>query len=342
HPVPGGTAVAALELAAALVARNDVELVGVAGRHRNLPAAEFRSPIETRQLPIGRPLLYEAWNRTGHPRVERATGPVDVCHSTLAVPAGTKAPHVVTVHDIAFMHTPDRFTRHGSRVMVAGLERCRSATLITCPSEVTRRDLIDVCFDGGRLRVVPWGVEVPTVAAADIDRVRAQYRLPDEFVLFVGTVEPRKNLARLAEAVERSDSELPLVVAGASGWGEQGAHGGQFIGFLPASDLAAVYAAAALFAYPSLQEGFGFPVAEAMAHGVPVVTSRGTSAEEVAGGAAQLVDPSDVASIADGIDAALEHRVALRVAGLERAATMTWSACAESMSAVYHEAALCR
>lgn len=339
HDVPGGTAVAAIELARALEARDDVELVGVAGRHRRPPSAEYSPPIEVGQLPLGRPFLYEAWNRTGHPRVERVTGPVDVCHSTLAIPAGTKAPHVVTVHDIAFMHAPERFSRQGSRVMRAGLERCRRATLITCPSEITRRDLLQIGFDGGRVRVVPWGVGVSTVSAADVARVRSRYSLPDEFVLFVGTVEPRKNLARLAEAVAMADCSLPLVVAGASGWGDQATHGALFVGFVPTADLGAIYAAATVFAYPSLQEGFGFPVVEAMAHGVPVVTSRGTSAEEVAGGAAVLVDPTDTMSIARGIDEALDQTHLLREGGRTRAAQLTWSACAESMAAVYREAA---
>src|SRR5690606_15331556 len=100
-----------------LVARGDVELVGVAGRHRRAPAPEFAPPLHVHPLPISRPLLYELWNRVGWPSVERATGPVDVCHSTIAIPAPTRSAHVVTVHDVAFVHTPERFTAHGARVM---------------------------------------------------------------------------------------------------------------------------------------------------------------------------------------------------------------------------------
>lgn len=343
HDVPGGTAVAALELAAALMARADIELIAVAGRHRHPPQADFVPSMRVRQLPLGRPWLYETWNRFDRPRVERVTGAVDVCHSTLAIPAATAAPSVVTVHDIAFVHTPKRFSRHGARVMQRGLDRCRTATLVACPSEVTQKDLVDVGFDPGRVRVVPWGVSVRAVDQADIDRVRAAYALPDQFVLFVGTVEPRKNLARLAEAVGRADCRLPLVVAGAAGWGAQIADSATtFLGYVPADDLGALYSAATVFAYPSLQEGFGMPVVEAMAYGVPVVTSRGTSAEEVAGSAAILVDPTDVRSIASGIDRALDQATFLAAAGRVQAARFSWESCADHMSAMYHEAALWR
>ena len=340
HDVPGGTAVAALALADAIVALGDIELIAVAGRHRNAPSSDVRPSMRVRQLPLRRPWLYETWNRWGRPKVERVTGPIDVCHSTLAIPAGTDAPHVVTVHDIACVHTPDRFSRHGARVMRAGLERCRDATLIACPSHVTRNDLMYLGFDPGRVRVVPWGVTTTAVGQADIDRVRATYDLPDQFVLFVGTVEPRKNLARLVAAISQTDCQLPLVIVGASGWGDQGAdRDARFLGFVPTVDLDAIYSAATVFAYPSLQEGFGMPVAEALAHGVPVVTSRDTSAEEVAGDAAVLVDPTDVASIASGIDEALERAEILRVAGQARAAMFSWQACAEAMVAMYREAA---
>ncbi len=340
HDVPGGTAVAALELAAALMARDDIELIAVAGRHRHPPSADFVPPMRVRQLPLGRPWLYETWSRLGRPRIERVTGPVDVCHSTLAIPAGTVAPHVVTVHDVAFLHAPERFSRHGARVMRRGLERCRAATLIACPSNATRSDLIEIGFDPGRVRVAQWGVSAPHVTATDIDRVRAAYDLPDQFVLFVGTIEPRKNLTRLADAVVRSDCRLPLVVAGASGWGDQAAGSGtKFLGYVPAEDLGAMYEAATVFAYPSLQEGFGMPVLEAMAHGLPVVTSRDTSAEEVAGGAAVLIDPANVSSIAAGIDEAIARAAELSAAGRVQAELFSWESCAETMTAIYREAA---
>ena len=165
-------------------------------------------------------------------------------------------------------------------------------------------------LDPTKLRLVPLGVDLVTVTEADVERVRRRYRLPTEFVLFVGTLEPRKNLRRLAAAVGRPEVTLPLVVAGADGWGDAGLDhpdDALFIGFVPQADLAPLYAAATVFAYPSEREGFGLPVAEALSQGTAVVTSRDTSTEEVAGGAAVLVDPFDVDSIAAGLVEAIDR-----------------------------------
>ncbi len=347
HDVPGGTAIAALRVAEQLVADPRIELVAVAGRHRRPPAAAFAPPTRVRALPIARPWLYETWIRAGWPLVEAATGPVDVCHSTTVIPAASRAPSVVTLHDLAFVRTPERFSRHGARVMTAALDRIRrTAALVLCSSEATLADAVAAGLDRDRLRLVPLGVDptpAPTGAAA---AVRARYRLPDRFVLFVGTLEPRKNLVRLVEAVGRLDESIPLVVAGADGWGETareaaaGAARGQvdvrFLGFV--DDLAGLYTAASAFAYPSEWEGFGLPVLEAMAQGAPVVTSRATSCEEVAGGAAVLVDPLDVDSIAAGLAEALGSTAQLADAGRARAAAASWERTAELTVAAYHEA----
>lgn len=339
HAVPGGTGVAALEVARRLDAADDVTVVGVAGRHRRPPTGSFEPPVEVRRLPLARPWLYETWNRWERPRVESATGPIDVCHSTTAIPAATSAPHVVTVHDVAFLDAPERFSRHGARVMRRGLDRCRSADLVLCPSRTTATRLADIGFDRARLRVVPWGVTATAVGEDDRRRVIDRYRLPESFVLFVGTIEPRKNLPALASAVARLD--LPLVVAGAAGWGDVEVPAGdvRFVGFVTADDLPALYATASVFAYPSLDEGFGLPVLEAMASGAPVVTSSGTATEEVADGAAVLVDSADVAAIADGIQDALSRADELRSSGLRRAAEMSWDATVAATVAAYREVA---
>ncbi|NNE11731.1 MAG: glycosyltransferase family 4 protein [Ilumatobacter sp.] len=342
HDVPGGTAFAALEVLERLVRRADVEPVGVAGRHRRTPPAPFVPPVPVRSLPVGRPWLYETWNRFDWPAVERATGRVDVCHSTTAIPAASAAPKVVTVHDVAFVAAPKRFTRHGARVMRAGLERCRAADLIMCPSAATANGLRELGFPGDRLRIVPWGVEPATITETDRDRVGRRFGLPDEFVLFVGTVEPRKNLPRLVEALAASTVDLPLVVAGAPGWGaEFPVHGvrAHFLGFVEAGDLPALFDLATVFAYPSLEEGFGLPVLEAMAYGTPVVTSKATATEEVAGEAAVLVEPADVESIAAGLGAALDRADELRAAGLARAARFSWEATTDATVAAYREVA---
>jgi glycosyltransferase involved in cell wall biosynthesis len=344
HDVPGGTAVAALRIADHLIRDASVELVAVAGRHRRPPPEPWRPPVPVVALPLARPWLYESWLRFRWPPVERATGPVDVCHATALVPAPTRAPLVVTVHDLAFLRAPDSFTQHGVRVMRRSLERIeRHADIVVCPSQATMADLEAAGIGADRLRLVPLGVDSTAASPADIDRVRARHDLPPRFVLFVGTIEPRKNLERLALAVARLDEPLPLVIAGADGWGgiadavASASVDARFLGFVGDAELAGLYAAASVFAYPSLWEGFGLPVAEAMAQGTPVMTSGGTSTAEVAGGAAVLVDPLDVDDIARGLTAALGDHDRLHVAGLARAAELTWEAAAAATRAVYAE-----
>ena len=344
HPSPGGTAIAALRIARELSARpDDVELHLVAGKHPVAPVAEFRPSGAVAMLPLARPVLYEAWTRLNWPKVESVAGEIDVAHATGLVPCGTAAPLVVTVHDLAFVHDPSKFSRQGVRTMTRSLEViAKRADRVIVSSEATRRDCAAAGIDADRLRLVPLGVDVVEVPEAEIERVRRRYLLPEVFVLFVGTFEPRKNLARLADAMRRPGMPGPLVVAGAEGWGDVGTvdYGDTlFLGFIPDADLAALYAAATVFAYPSEREGFGLPVAEAMAQGAAVVTSAGTSTEEVAGGAAVLVDPFDVDDIARGVLEAADRADELAAAGRRRAATLTWERSAELTLAVYRELA---
>ena len=309
HRVPGGTGVAALHVARAMAGHPEVELVGVAGRHPQPPADPWVPPIPVRQLPLAAPWLYETWLRAAWPKVERATGPVDVAHATTLIPCPADAPVVVTLHDLAFLHEPEHFTRHGVRVFQRSLGAIRRhARLVLCCSHATMDDAVAAGIPADRVRFVPLGVDADRVDDAAVRAVRATYSLPDEFVLFVGTVEPRKNLRGLVDALALLPDAPPLVVVGADGWGDTGVVASadvRFLGFVPAAHLGALYAAATVFAYPSLREGYGLPVLEAMAQGTPVVTSSGTATEETAGGAAVLVDPRHPADIARGVSDAL-------------------------------------
>jgi len=170
------------------------------------------------------------------------------------------------------------------------------------------------------------------------------------YVLFCGTVEPRKNLRRVLEAFRALDQpDLELLIAGPRGWKEDlddaiARLGGRArrLGTVPRRDLGALYANAVAVVYPSLSEGFGLPVLEAMAQGAPVVTSAGTAMEEVAGDAALLVDPLDVDAIGQAIERIVEDRelaAKLTDAGRHRAATHTWDRTADLMIDVYDEAA---
>jgi glycosyltransferase involved in cell wall biosynthesis len=341
HEVPGGTATAINRLATAMENHDDIRLIGVAGRHRHLPPDPYTPPIPIAHLPLARPWLYETWLRWGWPKVERATGRVDVAHATTIIPCPSDAPLMVTIHDLAFLHDPTQFTGHGVRVFNDSLDVVRRrADMVLCCSQTTMDDCLTVGIGADRLRLVPWGVDSEPALPADIDRVRSKYSLPDQFVLFVGTLEPRKNLRRLAAAMTMLDTPLPLVVCGPHGWGDDRPIDNgctRFLGFIPAEDLAPLYAAATVFCYPSEREGFGLPVLEAMAQGTPVVTSGGTATEETAGSAAVLVDPRRVDDIARGITEALGRTAELSERGLARVRRRTWARAAELTAAAYRE-----
>ena len=341
HRVPGGTGVAALRIAEALRERPDVELVGVAGAHLRAPRQEWRPPVPVKHLPVGGGWMYEAWLRLNWPKVEWAAGRIDIAHATSLIPCATDAPLVVTLHDLAFVHTPRFFTKHGVRVFRRSVRHIKErADLVLCSSQATLDDCLQADIPADRLRLVPLGVETARATADEVARVRAAYDLPAEYLLFVGTVEPRKNLKGLIAALAHLPAAPLLVVAGAAGWGDAGGDehpGVRFLGFVPGDDLAPLYAAAKVFCYPSTQEGYGLPVLEAMAQGTPVVTSQGSATEEVAGGAAVLVDPHDPADIARGIDDAERRATQLSPRGLLHAQRNSWATTAELTVAAYRE-----
>jgi glycosyltransferase involved in cell wall biosynthesis len=257
----------------------------------------------------------------------------DLLHCpTYRGPLRSSRPLVVTVHDLAVFRHPEAFNRwsrlYSPRVVPRVLAAARR---IIAVSEFTRRELVDVLrVPDDRIRVVPNGVDdgfTPDGPAAEGD-----------YVLAVGTLEPRKNLQRLIDAARRNDVELRVV--GARGWGgvDVGGNGVRWLGEVSDAELARLYRGALCVAYPSVYEGFGIPVLEAMACGTPVVTSRGTAMEEVADGAAVLVDADDPAEIAAGIERASADRERLVALGLERARGFRWETVADETVAVYREA----
>ncbi len=265
-------------------------------------------------------------------------------------------PYVVTVHDLAIFLYPETFTfkkRVLQRLLLPTL--ARGAAAILTPSEATRRDVLRI------LPVKPENVIAVPLAADDrfntppdeptIARERQSLQLPQHFLLAVGTLEPRKNLVRLIEAFEHIAPHHPdvhLVLAGGRGWKDEGIartlnasplkHRIHPVGYVSVDALKVLYHEAIALCYPSLYEGFGLPVVEAMACGAPVLTSRGSSLDEVAAGAAVAVDPLNLDEIGDGMtrlitDAGL--RADLRARGRKRAAELSWEKTAAGTRAVF-------
>jgi glycosyltransferase involved in cell wall biosynthesis len=298
-----------------------------------LGALRDRPGIELELLSFGGPgrvssITRDAlWYPLGLGRRARS---LDVLHcTTFRGPVDMRVPTVLTVHDLAVLRAPGAFPRWHRLYGRAGLTRVlRAADAIVAVSEFTRGETIDLAgVAPDRVRVVPNGVD--DVFGPDGPSAAGDYALA------VATLEPRKNLARAVEAAREEGVELRVV--GARGWGGVDVEG--WVGEIPDGELAALYRGAQCVVYPSLYEGFGLPVLEAMACGTPVVTSVGTAMEEVAGEAAVLVDPLDVSAIAEGMRTAVARRDELVPLGLERARSFTWQRAADSVVELWRELA---
>ncbi|HEU4898732.1 MAG TPA: glycosyltransferase family 1 protein [Actinomycetota bacterium] len=359
RPVPGGVGRYVRALAShlpveATVDRGAVEFL--VARHPPDRLAAVGLPLaSTRRLSWPGRLVTRTWVTVRRPALPSGLlDRLDLVHATsAAVPPTGRRPLVATVHDLAFRHFPEAYPAAGRRYHERSARIVADeAARVLVPSEATARDLAELYgVDRGRVRITPLGVEVP----AEPDHAGAERLLRDlgvrgRFLLAVGTLEPRKNLPRLLGAFGQVSGELPehwLVVVGPVGWGPRlrptwDSVRVKLAGPVGDSLLHALYQVADGLAYPSLYEGFGLPVLEAMANGVPVLTSDRSSLPEVAGGAALLVDPLDRDAIAAGLvrlagDEDLRRR--LVEAGRRRAAGFTWRATAAATWTTYREVA---
>lgn len=297
-----------------------------------------------RRLPVR--LMNLAWNRLEWPPLDRLVGAsLDLVHSPhpLIVP-GKRARHIVTLHDLFFLKQPEMTEAEIRRDYVPLVrDHVRRADGIICVSEYTAAEarlLLDVPPE--KICVIPNGVDPAyrtKTRPEEVDAVLKRRRLPRGGILYVGTEDKRKNLVNLAMAymgLARRRSRIPplILVGPGSGWAQGGSAVGPQIlstGYLETEEIRALMAASSLLVLPSLEEGFGLPVAEAMAAGLPVVCSRGSALEEVAGGAAVLVDPLNTKSIADGVERILDDPTlaeAKRQQGLEQSRKFDWDATA--------------
>lgn len=296
------------------------------------------------------------------PRVEWFTR-FDVLFAPNFVPPPTRTRRlVVTVHDLAFRRYPDTAPHATLRWLSRFEDALERAVRVIAVSESTREDLLELYgVDPDRVSVVPHGVDREVFrppSAEEVARVRARYGIDGTYLVFVGGLEPRKNLPRLVRAFARLPGGPRLVVVGSwVPWNPEGVDQLRpvveglpaearrrihFTGYVDEGDKVALLGGAAGLALPSRYEGFGLPVLEAMAVGTPVLTSNVSALPEVAGEAALYVDPEDEEQIADGMRRLLEDdglRDSLREKGLERAGRFTWEETARRTAAVLHLAA---
>lgn len=329
------------ELLRALRDRNDLDLTAAVEADQK-PAGVLRPPLRLLRVPsngVGRLAAMARMARRERP---------DVVHSIYFLPPGTRRPVVLTVHDISFERFPQFFSRRAvmrDRLLIRA--SVRAADRVVTVSEASRRDIIELYrVPEDRVIAIPNGVS-PHFRPADAEAWTPFAGHRPLRVLAVGALQPRKNLPRLLEALASvsRDTLIHLRVVGPDG--HQAAMirerlsksvTTEIVGWLDEDALAREYRRADIFAYPSIYEGFGLPVIEAMASGTPVVTSTGGSLPEVAGDAALVVDPHDVAALAGAIRRIAEdQRLArsLRARGIARASAFTWDLSAERHAAVY-------
>lgn len=285
--------------------------------------AGIHVPLRTIPLPASH-ALRTAWSRVGVPKVERFAGKLDAfLFSEWMYPAQRRGIRSTVFHDLVPLHhpewcTPRTISMHTQKAHAAAA----TCDVVFANSQFTAHDLVDTLgMDEERIVVAPPGLS-PGLGR---DGRVADFEGPT--ILGLGTIEPRKNIARLVEAWRLLDGELELALAGGEGWGDRPDLADPRIrrlGFVSEAELGPLYRGAAVVVYPSLFEGFGIPVIEAMACGVPVVVSSHQSLDEACGDAAIRVDPLEPEAIAAGIREALARREELVPLGLAHAARFSW------------------
>jgi glycosyltransferase involved in cell wall biosynthesis len=312
--------------------------------------------LRTSWLPTTHPLVRIGWEQLVQPFVLWQEK-IDLLHSLAFVtPLLSPCPSVVTIYDLSFILFPKGF-KYSKRLYLTLLTRpsARSAKRIITISESTKRDTVRLLgVSPEKVDVVYCGVDKPfcPLPEREVASFRQKRGLPERIILFVGTIEPRKNVARLVEAYSRlRDGQVKLVIGGARGWlyeevfarVEELKLTGDvlFPGYIPPDELPLWYNAAELFVYPSLYEGFGLPPLEAMACGTPVITSNVSSLPEVVGEAGLTVDPMDSEGLAEAMNQVLSDgilRQSMREQGLARAGRFSWAKAAQETVEVYQRA----
>jgi glycosyltransferase involved in cell wall biosynthesis len=310
------------------------------------PPTPLPQNFSTRHLPFHDIWLARLWHRAQIPvNVEWITGEIDLYHAPDFVLPPTRARSLLTVHDLSFARDPDSAAptlRDYLNVVVP--RSVQRATHIIAVSQATKNDLVELYnTPEEKISVIHEGVDEKFRPAAD-KAISEKYGMSERPYLFsVSTIQPRKNYKRLIQALAFLPNEFELVIAGGKGWlyddifaeAEKFKGRVRFLGFVPDDDLPALYSGASVFAYPSLYEGFGLPLLEAMACGTPTVASNISCLPEVAADAAVTVSPYHPESIAAGIRAALANRSDLIEKGFARASQFKWQNSARQLIDLY-------
>jgi len=340
----------------------DVSAYAVSWLRRDVVAAHVPAKVRVQQRPMPARPLHAAWKRGSTPKVEWFFGKVDVVHGTnFVVPPTKHAGTVVTVHDLTPLHFPELCTPATLAYPDLIRRALRRGAWVHTVSDFVASEVVDAFeVDPSRVVTVAHGVpELPSVSLGEAGRLVERY-LPDgaaRYILAVGTAEPRKDLPGLVRAFDQLASrsghdDLVLLLAGQPGWGDDAltaaidhAQAAKRIirtGWVDDVTLSALLSQAAVLAYPSLYEGFGFPPLQAMVAGAPVVATRAGAIPEVVGDAAVLTAVGDTDGLAGALDQVLtdaELRARLIAAGTARAATFSWDRCGEGLAHLYRRIA---
>ncbi len=324
----------------ALAGSGSDELVATAFTLRGRGALRVPEGVEVRARALPARGLHELWARTDLPPVEWLTGPLDVFHATnFVLPPLRRAGGVVTVHDLAFLHHTSTVSAASARYRSLVPRSIRRAGVVVTPSQAVADQVQEAYAPRVPVLAVPHGVDPAWQHAAPPGAaLRARLGLPESYVLFVGTLEPRKDVRTLLAAHARTPGAPPLVLVGPPGWGAALDVGAAVTpGFLGDEDLRPVVAGASALVLPSRDEGFGLPVLEALAAGTPVVASDLPVLREVGGDQAVYAPVGDADAFADALHRVLETP-GDPAARRRRAAGYTWARSADGHRAAYAQA----